>query len=243
MLFSSPPFHSLLRMLSRCRLWLFDSLQSWLRLVIAYRPAALFVEVSEVKLSKQKWTENVSVSTWHPLLSCSARSICHCLRLFEKRHNIATRLTGSRQFCSDWMIGAQPAHQSRSLVRDIPAVNIRWFNATLPSLSVIRPGGSAQTLTAWPPESCLGPRCGSNHSTRLSDHFQYKWGQLTAKAAPEWKETSNGQSRLSFIVAFSCSRDFVPPKRTGVLYPELCDNHLRLRFAPSSLWNAQLLQG
>lgn len=65
------------------------------------------------------------------------------------------------------------------------------------------------------PKSCLGPRWGSNRSSTSSEHFQYKRGQITAKATPEWKGTSNGQSHLSLIVAFSCSYAFVPPKGSG----------------------------
>lgn len=112
---------------------------------------SLCMNLERISWIAKMWTENVSVSTWHSLFISSASSICHRLRLFEKRHNIATRLTGSRWFRKTGWLGRSPLINHQASVRDIPAVNIRWFNITLPSLSAIRLGRNTQILTLWPP--------------------------------------------------------------------------------------------
>lgn len=163
------------------------------------------------------WTEHVLVSTWGSLF---ISSVCHCLRVFEKRHDISTRLTGSQWFRKTGWLGCNQLINHQASVGDIPAVNIRWFSITLPSLSALWRGRNTQILTMWPPKSCLSPRWGGNHSSTSPEHFQYKRGQQTAKATPEWKGRSNGQSHLSLIVVFSCSYAFVPSKGNGSIIDE-----------------------
>lgn len=68
-----------------------------------------------MSLTAKLWTGNASVCTWH----CLDFPLSPSAVVWEKTRHPSP---------GHWMIGRYPVINHRASVRDIPAVNMRWFN-------------------------------------------------------------------------------------------------------------------